>query len=692
MSPDPPDCEREGADYDTRQCPVVFDERDAAGVCTIMRVSPAAILFESMCKLPRVALIFTLCVCSASANDAVLPVPENVKAEGVPAIPLALADAVARYGEFRSATLLAWHPVERQVLISTTFGNVPQIHQVRGPGGARTQLTFYRDGVTGGAWFEPRGRYLVFRKDTAGGGEAMQLFRFDPVTGASTLLTDGRARNGEPAWAHARELIAYDSTRRDGKNRDIYVMDPSAPGSDRMLAQLEGSWRVLDWSPDDTQLLVLESVSSSTETYLWSIDARTGAKSAITPRPDGQVLWNDAKFSADGRYVYGLGDRGQEIPRLWRYELSRSRWSAVTADGESIEAFAESPDGRHLAVVIDRDATSHLAMLDAKSGRPRRIPALPPGVISRLLWHPGRDELALVFAGARTFSDVYSLRPGAGTLERWTTSEVGGANPDSLPEAETIRWKSFDGLTISGVLYRPPSRFTGPRPVIINIHGGPELRERPRALGRSNYFRNEMGIAIIHPNVRGSIGFGRTFESLDDGRKRRDAVRDIGALLEWTATQPGLDRTRVMVTGGSYGGYLSLLAAIEYGDRIRCVFEGFGMSDLVSFLESTDESRRADRNVEYGDPADPKTREFLKSISPLTYASRLKMPVFIAQGARDTRVPLSQAESLAAAIRANGSPLWYVVYTDAGHMQFTTATNNFNTYAWIMFVERYLLN
>ena len=645
-----------------------------------------------MRKLLRVALICTLSVCPAAAQEALLPVPENVKADGVPGIPASLADAVGRYGEFRTAQLLAWHPADRRILISTTFGNVPQIHEVRAPGGARTQLTFYRDGVTGGAWFEPKGKYFVFRKDMARGGESMQLFRFDPATGSSVLLTDGKSRNGEPVWANANERIAYDSTRRDGKNRDIYLMNPSDPSTDRMLAQLEGNWRVLDWSADDRQLLVMESVSSSTETYLWTIDVNTGGRHPITERSDGKVLWIDAKFSADGRSVLALGDRGEEMPRLWRRKLDSKQWKAVSLDGAAVETFEESPDGKFIAIVVDRDAVSNLMMLDAQTGQRRRIPSLPPGVISKVAWHPKSGELAFVFAGARTFSDVFSLRPGSDVPERWTTSEAGGANPESLPEAETISWKSFDGLSIPGVLYRPPARFTGPRPVIINIHGGPELRERPRALGRSNYFRNEMGIALIYPNVRGSIGFGRTFESLDDGRKRGDAVKDIGALLDWIATQPHLDKTRVMVTGASYGGYLSLLAAIEYGDRIRCVFEGFGMSDLVTFLESTDESRKADRNVEYGDPSDPATREFLTSISPLTHVSRLKVPVFIAQGARDTRVPLSQSESLAAALRRNGSPLWYVVYTDAGHLQFTTATNNFNMYAWIAFVQKYLID
>jgi dipeptidyl aminopeptidase/acylaminoacyl peptidase len=657
-----------------------------------MEISPDRVFTSKMRKLLRVALICTLPVCQASAQEPAFPVPENVKAEGVPSIPLALADAVAQYGEFRSATLLAWHPFDRRILISTTFGNAPQIHEVKEPGGARTQLTFYRDGVTGGAWYGPRGKYFIFRKDTSRGGESMQLLRFDLDTGSTTVLTDGKSRNGEPVFANTREQIAYDSTRRDGRNRDIFVMTPSIPSSDRMLVQLDGNWRVLDWSPDDTQLLIMESISTTAETYLWRVDATTGARQAITTREEGRVRWIDAKFSADGRFVYALGDRGRETPRLWRHVLETRQWSAVTPDADSIETFEESPDGRYLAVVVDRDAMSHLMILDARTGQKEKPVALPPGVISRLSWHPKRAELAFVFAGARTFSDVYSVRVRSTILHRWTMSESGGANPESLPEAESIKWQSFDGLTISGLLYRPPARFAGPRPVIINIHGGPELRERPRALGRSNYFRNEMGIALIYPNVRGSIGFGRTFESLDDGRKRKGALEDIGALLDWIAAQPDLDKSRVMVTGASYGGYLSLLAAVEYGDRIRCVFEGFGMSDLVSFLESTDESRKADRNEEYGDPANPETREFLQSISPLPHASRLKLPVFIVQGARDTRVPLSQAEALAAALRRNGSPLWYVVYTDAGHMQLTTATNNYNTYLWVMFVERYLLD
>jgi dipeptidyl aminopeptidase/acylaminoacyl peptidase len=640
-----------------------------------------------MRHLPRTVLLLLIATV-ASAQDAVLPTPPTVKAEGVPPIPVGLAEVISRYGQFRSAALLAWHPIDRRILISTAFGNAPQIHEVSGPGAARVQLTFFLDGVTGGAWYEPGGRYFVFLKDTGGGSEAMQLFRLDPQTESTTLISDGRSRYGEPVWSHRKGLIAYDSTRRDGKNRDIYVMNPEQPGSERLIAELQGSWAVLDWSPDDAEILAFETVSSRFG-YLWRIDVASGRRVALMERDGPAVRVPDARYSADGRRVLALTDNGEELIRLWQRPVAGGEWKPLTGQGQTVEAFAQSHDGRHLAVVYDREASSTLEVLTG-SGSARRVD-LPPGVVSRLVWRPTGEELAFVLSGARTFGDVYSWRPARGTVERWTTSEVGGANPASLPNAEIIHWTSFDGRKISGVLYRPPARFTGPRPVIINIHGGPQERERPRFLGRSNYFRNELGIAIIYPNVRGSTGFGRTFEQLDDGRHRADVVKDIGTLLDWIAGEPGFDKDRVMVTGGSYGGYLTLAAAIEYGDRIRCAFEGFGMSDLVSFLESTDESRRADRKIEYGDPADPAVRAFLKSISPLTHAARIKIPMFIAQGAKDTRVPLAQAEQMVEAIRRNGTPLWYVVYTDAGH-GLTRSTNDYNTYAWVLFVQRYLLN
>jgi dipeptidyl aminopeptidase/acylaminoacyl peptidase len=640
----------------------------------------------------RVALMLLL-PAYANAQGATFAVPDKVKVDGVPPIPMSIVEGVAPYAQFRQARLLGWHPTSRRILISTAFGNVSQIHEVRAPGGARTQMTFFSDGVsvTGGASYEPGGRYFVFRKDTSGGGEAMQIFRYDLDSSRITLLTDGKSRHGVPAWSHRRGLVAYSSTRRNGKDRDLWVMNPLEVGSERIVAEVDGTWDALDWSADDKELLAQQLIAGSTETRLWRIDVESGQRTLVTPKTGPPARWTAARFSADGRSVYALTDRESEVTRVWRGVLASGAWTPVTAEGVGVEVFSPAPVGTLLAVVVDRGATSELQLVDGVTGKHRQVTSIPTGVIWNVSWHGSGDTLAIEFAGARTFRDVYAVDVKSGTLERWTASEMGGASQDALPDAEIVQWKSFDGRMIPGILYRPSKRFTGPRPVMINVHGGPEARERPRALGRSNYFRNELGMAIIYPNIRGSIGYGKTYEHLDDGRNREDAVKDIGALLDWIAASPEFDKTRVMMTGVSYGGYITLAAAIKYGDRIRCALQGFGLSDFVAFLDGTDPSRRRDRLAEYGDPADPETRAFLKSISPLTHAAQLKIPLFIAQGSRDTRVPPAQAEEMVKAVRANGTPVWYIVY-DAGHEELTQATNDFNQYAWVLFVQKFLLN
>ena len=626
-----------------------------------------------------------------TAQEPTFAVPDRVKVDGVPPIPLSIADAVAPYGQFRQARLLGWHPTERRILISTVFSNVSQVHEVRSPGGARTQLTFFRDGVTGGASYDPAGRYVLLRKDTSGGGEAMQLFRYDLDSGRLTRLTGGKARHGVPAWSRRTGTIAYSSTKRNGQDRDLYVMNPLDPSTERIIAEVEGTWDALDWSPDDKEVLAVQLIPGSTETRLWRIDVASKGRTLVTPETGQPSRWSAAQFSADGRAVFALSDREADFTRVWKGDLASRTWTPFTETGLAVEAFSVSHTGGLLAVVADRGSTSELLLVDESTRRRRPAVQLPPGVISGVAWHRSGSAVAIEFAGARTFSDVYAIEVKSGRLERWTASEMGGASPDSLPDAEVVEWKSFDGRMISGILYRPAARFTGPRPVIVNVHGGPERRERPRGLGRSNYFRNEMGIAIIYPNVRGSSGYGSTFEHLDDQRKREDAVKDIGALLDWIATRPDLDKSRVMMTGSSYGGYITLAAAIKYGDRIRCALEGFGLSDFVAFLDGTDPSRRRDRLAEYGDPADPEMRAFLKSISPLTHASKLKIPLYVAQGAKDTRVPPDQAEAMVKAVRANGTTVWYVVY-DAGHEELPGTANDFNQYAWVLFAQKFLLN
>jgi dipeptidyl aminopeptidase/acylaminoacyl peptidase len=602
---------------------------------------------------------------------------------------MSLVEAVAPYGQSRQARAVVWHPSDRRMVIVTTFAEAPQLHEVRFPGGARTQLTFFTDGVPPrpGAVFEPNGNFLVYQKDAAGGAEANQLFRHDLRTGRVTLLSDGKSRNGVPVISRSG-LVAYDSTRRDGKNRDLYVLNPADPSFNRLLLQTEGTWIPLAWTPDEQAVLAAEILSSS-ESYLWRVEVPGGGRTLLTPRDGRPVRWLAGAFGPDSLTVYATGNLNGETARVWR--LTNGEWTAVTPADHAIEAFALSPDGKTMAVAVDTGTASRLQLV-ASSGELVATPDVPAGVISGLIWHPQGREVAFNVEGTRTFSDVYSVEAATRRVHRWTSSEMAAASSDSLPDALVVTWKSFDGLDISGVLYPPPARFTGRRPVIINVHGGPTERERPRNIGRSNYFRNELGIAVIYPNIRGSMGRGRSFEELDNGRLRMNAVKDIGALLDWIVAQPALDPTRVMIAGPSYGGFVALASAIEYGDRIRAVNPAFGITDFPTFLESTDLSRQANRNAEYGDPADPGMRAFLAAISPLANVARLKMPVFIAAGAKDTRVPIAQAEMLVKSLKASGTPVWYVRFENAGHLQLTPSTNDFSIYTWIMFVQRYLLS
>ena len=639
-------------------------------------------------------IILLLLVSITTAQRATIAPGENLVVEGVPSIPASLAEDVGRYTEFRAATLSSWHPTRREMLISTRFGDTPQVHLVKMPGGARTQITFYPERV-GGATFQPKtGDYFVFSKDI-GGNEFFQLYRYDLADGNATLLTDGKSRNTGSVWSNDGQFLVYTSTRRNGKDADQYVINPSDPKTNRLLLQVDsGGWGASSWSPDDKKILINEFISAN-ESYIWIVDAATGEKTLLTPKGGGseQVSYSGARFSRDGKGVYVATDRDSEFQRLAFIDLNTKQHTYLTDHIKwDVESFRLSRDGKQIAFVTNEDGVSRLHLLDTKSRKEKAVADLPLGIISGLQWHENSRDLGFNLNSARSVTDVYSLDTQTGKLERWTQSETGGLNTANFSEPELVRWRSFDGRNISGFLYMPSAtKFTGARPVIINIHGGPEGQSRPNFLGRSNYFLNEMGVAIIYPNIRGSSGYGKTFLKLDNGFQREDSYKDIGALLDWIKTQPRLDATRVMVTGGSYGGHMSFAIATLYNDQIRASLPVVGISNLVSFLERTESYRRDLRRVEYGDERDPKMREFMLRIAPLNHAAKITKPIFIVQGGNDPRVPLNEAEQMVATVRKNNTPVWYLMAKDEGHGFSKKKNQDFQFYATIMFVREYLL-
>jgi dipeptidyl aminopeptidase/acylaminoacyl peptidase len=628
---------------------------------------------------------------AAPAQEPIIAPADNLVVDGVPKIPVSMAETAGRYGSYRSASLADWHPTKREMLIATRFADTPQLHLVNTPGGARQQLTFFADSVGGGRFHPNVGDYIVFAKDI-GGGEWYQLYRYDVATGNVTLLTDGKSRNLLGPWSSSGDQIAYMSTRRTSKDTDLWMMNPSDPKSDHLLTQLAGGgWQPLDWSPDDKKILLEEELSIN-ESYLWLVDTTTGEKTELTPRKTTEnVSYGEGQFSKDGNGIYVTTDKDSEFHRLAYIGLATRQPQYLTTNiSWDVDTFDVTHDGKLMAFLTDEEGVSVLHVMNTSTKMETPLPKLPTGVVGSLRWHKNGHELGFSLNNARGPGDVYSLDVATGKVERWTTSETAVKTAGS-PEAELVRWKSFDGKMISGFLYKPPAKFAGKRPVVVVVHGGPEGQSQPTFLGRANYLLNELGIGLIYPNVRGSTGYGKTFSLLDNGFKREDTYKDINALFDWIATQPGLDSERIAVTGGSYGGHMTLAVSTFYSDRIRCSVDIVGMSNLVTFLEHTEAYRRDLRRVEYGDERDPKMREFLEQIAPMNNIEKIKKPMFVIAGKNDPRVPVSESQQIADALKRQGTPVWLLIAKDEGHGYRKKSNQDFQFYATVEFLQEYLL-
>ena len=639
----------------------------------------------------RLLAIIFLATAAFTQSDEIVP-NENLVAEGIPKIPRAVADSVGRYSEFRAAGFASWHPLKREMLIETRFADTNQIHQVKFPGGARTQLTFFPDRA-GGAVYQPvTGDSFLFTKDV-GGGEFFQLYRYDFATGNVTLLTDGKSRNTDPHWSYQGDRIAYGSTQRTGNDVDIWVVNAADPASARLVAPMEGGGgSPSDWSPDGKQLLVTNYISAA-ESYVWLVDVASGKKELLTPKAGAEtVAYSNARFAKDGKGVYFTSDQDAEFERLVYMDMISRKVSVLTpALNWDVDEFDLSKDGRWIAFEANEDGISVLHLLDTRTNKEVPLPKIPLGVIYGIAWRNNSREVAFSLSTASREYDAYSLDMASGKLERWTFSETGGLNTSGFAEPQLIHWKSWDQRAISGFLYQPPAKFTGKHPVMIVIHGGPEGQPRPDFLGRDNYYINELGIAIIYPNVRGSTGYGKTFQKLDNGFLREGSYKDISTLLDWIQTQPDLDASKVMVSGGSYGGFMTLAVATNYNDRICCSVDVVGPSNLVTFLEHTSGYRQDLRRVEYGDERDPKMREFLESIAPANHAKNITKPLFVVAGQNDPRVPASESSQMVQVVRQNGTPVWWLLAKDEGHGFAKKKNRDYEFYATVMFVKEYLL-
>ncbi|ANY21409.1 Prolyl tripeptidyl peptidase precursor [Tsuneonella dongtanensis] len=645
-----------------------------------------------MSRLTALCALLSTVAIPAMAQDTpaetpAVPVPAAITAEQVPPIPVTLAARVRPYLESRGAGFAGWDPNKRAILINTRFANVSQLHRVEMPMGARTQISFEAEPV-GGSYAPQKGDVLVVSKDR-GGDEYYQIYTLD--SGRLSLLTDGKSRNGVNAWSNDGQILGFSSTRRNGQDNDLYVMDPRDPASSRMVAEVKGGgWSIRGFSPDKRTAYVAE-YKSVQNADLYRLNLASGK---LTPvgNTAADIAYGGLRVAQDGT-LWTTSDEGSDFKRLGRLDPATGKFSPVSTERWDVAGFDLSHDGKTIAYVVNEAGSDRLRLLDIASGAVRAVDALPAGQIGGLEFAPW-GELGFSLSAAKSASDVWSLDPATLQLTRWTQSETGGLDPSVNVEPRIVTTKSFDGLEVTGLLYLPdPAKFSGKRPLIVNVHGGPEAQSTAGFRGSTNYYLNELGIGVFYPNVRGSTGYGKTFVSLDNGPfKREDSVKDMAALIDAVRADPRVDAARVGLTGGSYGGYMCYAAAVQLKDKLRATQCTVAISNFVSFLENTNPYRQDLRRVEYGDERDPKQRAKLMEISPLTRVNEIEKPMFVITGANDPRVPKSEADQMVAAIRANGHEAWHVVAADEGHGFAKKANADYAFLAQLAFWEKHLLD
>ena len=624
----------------------------------------------------------------------------NLVMEDVPEVPQSVVNDLNRFQNVRSASALDWTEDGQSLFIRTRFAQVSQVHRVDMPRGARHQLTFFKEPI-GSVVRRPGHAELLFTRD-AGGAEFSQIFTLDPQNGETKMLTDGESRNGAAVWDRSGRNVAYQSTARNGASNDVWLMNPDDPEKAKVVLESpDGSyWRPQEFSESGNDVLVLDYISI-TDSRVHLLDLDSGSYELLAGGGETPSANYPVGFDADDDGYFLITDTGGEFGQLaWQSLEPDSALEIITEDIPwNVVSGKISHDRRRLAFIVNENGLDRLYLMDTRTRKYRAVDSIPTGLVFGLAFSPDDSRLALTLNTARTPSDTFVLNLGGepldyGKLTRWTVSEVGGLDTTAFIMPELIKYPTFDKVDgaprqIPAWLYKPAG--PGPHPVIVSIHGGPEAQARPYFSSTYQMWLAKLGVAIVVPNVRGSNGYGKAYLAMDNGFKREDSVKDIGALLDWIEANPELDESRVAVYGGSYGGYMVLASAVHFSDKLKAVVDIVGISNFVTFLENTQDYRRDLRRVEYGDERDPEMRAHLEKISPVNNVSKIDAPMFIVQGQNDPRVPVTEAEQMVEALRVQGMPVWYMNALNEGHGYRKKENRDVYQQAMMLFFQQYLV-
>tara|TARA_B100000676_G_C18084953_1_gene854241 strand:- start:33 stop:1973 length:1941 start_codon:yes stop_codon:yes gene_type:complete len=639
---------------------------------------------------------FVLCFVSINISSEVFTTSANngnLILEDIPEIPQNIKDDLKRFQSVRSAPFRGFDVTGKKIYISTGFGNVSQLHLVERPDGARNQITYFDEPI-GSVSKQPNGSLIAFTMD-AGGSENAQIFMLNPVDGSYDLLSDGESRNGGPLWDNSGKMIAYRSNRRNGASNDVWMMSIDSPKSAEILLEATDgtSWGPIDWSEDNSKILI-QNYISVTNSKVYILDTVTKDKRLILGDKNTQSVNSGLSFDKDSSGVFYVTDEFGEFNNLAHKNLKTDEITLITKDiGWDVDGFTISKDGKRAAFKVNENGYSSLYLLNTSSFKYKKISSIPIGLIGGIQFNDKADLLGLSINTYMSPSESYTLELKNnplryGELTKWTNSEIGGLDTASFISPKLMSYKSFDGLDIPAFIYAKESK--EPLPVIIYIHGGPEGQSRPSFSSTFQLWINQLNAAVITPNVRGSKGYGKTYLGLDNGFNREDSVKDIGALIEWVEKQPNLDSSRIAVYGGSYGGYMVLASAVNYSDKLKAAIDIVGISNFVTFLTNTQDYRRDLRRVEYGDERNPEMRAFLEEISPNNNVEKINVPMFVAQGENDPRVPVTESEQIVKSLRDANKIVWYMNALNEGHGYRKKENRDLYQQAVILFLEQHL--
>jgi dipeptidyl aminopeptidase/acylaminoacyl peptidase len=470
------------------------------------------------------------------------------------------------------------------------------------------------------------------------------------------------------------------------------IDDPQS--AEMILAAPDGtSWGAIDWS-DDSKKILIQNYISVTDSKVYLVDIETKEQSLILGDLNKKSVNSGLAFDKANKGIFFITDAFGEFNNLAYKNISNGEITIISGDIQwDVDGFTLSKDKKRAAFTVNENGFSTLYLLDTKNYKYKKVSSIPIGLVGGIKFNDQANMLGLSINTYQSPSDSYTLELNRnpltyGKLTRWTDSEVGGLDTSSFISPKLITYKSFDELEVPAFIYAKDS--DEPLPVIIYIHGGPESQSRPSFSSTFQLWIDQLGAAVITPNVRGSKGYGKTYVGLDNGFNRENSVKDIGALMDWIDTQPNLDSSRVAVYGGSYGGYMVLASAVHYSDRLKAAVDVVGISNFVTFLTNTQDYRRDLRRVEYGDERDPKMNEFLEKISPNNNVKQISVPMFVVQGQNDPRVPVTEAEQIVASLREANKTVWYMNALNEGHGYRKKENRDIYQQAVVLFLKEHL--